>query len=119
MKTLLNPWFILGCLVWLTVFVLRKLHYAIPHYSNSYLTDLFAVPVIATLGLWFMRTAIIKTNLYRLSAGQVLFIVAYLSLVFEVILPHYFSQYTADYMDVLMYVLGGLFFYKKMNKAVY
>lgn len=119
MKTLLNPWFIIGCMIGITVFVLRRVPVTIPYYINGYLTDLFAIPVIANIGLWFMRVAIVKTNMYKLSVGQIIFIVIYVSLVFEVVLPHFSKQYVSDYIDVVMYVLGGIFFNFKMNKLIY
>lgn len=79
---------------------------------------MLAVPVIATIGLWFMRVAIIKNNKYQLSPGQVIFIVVYVALVFEIVLPHFFKAYTRDYVDILMYAIGGVFFYKMMNKPI-
>jgi hypothetical protein len=118
LKTLLNPWFVIGCIVGVTMFILRRMPVAIPHYFNNYLTDLFAIPVIANTGLWFMRVAIVKNNHYKLSPGQVIFIVLYVSLIFEVVLPHFSERYTGDLMDVLMYVLGGVFFQFTMNKSI-
>jgi hypothetical protein len=117
MKTVVNGWFITGCLVWLIVFTLRKIHHPIP-YVNGYVTDVFAIPVIANLGLWFQRVVLRKDNRYVLTKEQILFIVIYVSLVFELLLPHISKIYTGDWIDVLMYVIGGLFFYKVMNKPV-
>ena|ERR1700733_2992492 len=117
MKTLLNPWFLAGCVVWLIVIILRKTGHPLP-YLNGYLTDAFAIPVIANLGLWFQRVFIYKTNYYVLSAWHVVFIVAYVSLVFEGILPWFSVKYTADWIDVLLYCVGGVFFYWVMNKPL-
>jgi hypothetical protein len=117
MKTLLNPWFIAGCLTWGVVFAFRKLGHPLP-YINGYINDGFAIPVIANLGLWFKRVFIIKNNYYVLGPWQVAFIVVYVSLVFEVLLPLLSKIYTADWIDVLLYVIGGLFFYWVMNKPV-
>ncbi|QJD94517.1 hypothetical protein HH214_00840 [Mucilaginibacter robiniae] len=117
MKTLQNPWFIAGCLVWAVIIPARKLNYPVP-FLNGYLDDAVAVPVIANLSLWFKRTVMIKSNYYVLLPGHVIFIVIYLSVLFEWLLPHYSATYTADYWDVLLYILGGLFFYAVMNKPV-
>jgi hypothetical protein len=117
MKTLLNPWFLAGCVVWLIVTILRKTGHPLP-YLNGYLTDAFAIPVIANLGLWFQRVVIYKTNFYVLSAWHVVFIVVYVSVVFEGILPWLSVKYTADWMDVALYGVGGVFFYFVMNKPV-
>jgi hypothetical protein len=117
MKTLLNPWFILGCLTWLALFAARISGHPLP-YINGHLTDAFAVPVIANLALWLLRVFIIKNNYYVLSPMQVAFLVGYLSLLFEGLLPMISKIYTADWADVVLYVFGGLFFYKVMNKPL-
>src|ERR1700744_6562195 len=117
MKTLLNRWFVAFCLIWLTVFITRKIGHPIP-YINGYIDDLIAIPVIANLGLWFQRVIIIKSNHYTLSVWHITFITIYVTLVFEVLLPHLSKIYTADWIDAVLYILGGIFFYKVMNKPV-
>lgn len=117
MKTLLNRWFIAGCLIWLIVITLRRLGHPIP-LVNGYINDAWAIPVIANLGLWFQRSIVICSNYYVLSYRQVIFIVAYVSLLFELLLPYYSKTYTSDWIDVLLYMLGGIFFYKIINKPV-
>jgi hypothetical protein len=114
MKTLLNPWFIAGCLIWVIVLTARKLGHPLS-YINGYITDVFAIPVIANLGLWFQRVFIIKNNYYVLAPWHVIFIVLYLVLVFEILLPLLSKTYTPDWIDVLLYIIGGLFFYRVMN----
>jgi hypothetical protein len=118
MKTLLNKWFLAGCLVWLVVFITRKLGHPLPLYINGYITDLFAIPVIASLALCVQRVVVIKSNYYSLSVWHVAFITAYVALVFEVLLPAYSKTYTGDWIDVVLYIIGGIFFYKVMNKPV-
>jgi hypothetical protein len=115
MKTLLNPYFLLGCAVWLVNFTLRRLHHPLP-YVNGYITDAFALPVIANLGLWFQRVIIYKNNNYILKPGHVIFVVIYVAFVFEWLMPRYSNKYTADWADVVLYIAGGYFFYKIMNK---
>lgn len=115
MKTLRNPWFIAFCLIWFALFLARKKGFPVPGLAGEYLTDLLAVPVVAQLGLWFQRL-MYKDEHYRLSAGHIIFIVIYISLVFELILPHFSHRYTADFADVFCYVIGGVFFWKVMNR---
>ena len=117
MKALLNRWFITGCVVWLLVFASRKLHHPLP-YINGYITDVFAIPVIATLALCFQRVIVFKNNFYTLSKWHVVFITAYVSLFFEVLLPWLSKTYTGDWVDVGLYIVGGIFFYKVMNRPV-
>jgi hypothetical protein len=117
MKTLLNRWFIAGCLIWIIVQTARKMGHPFP-FVNSYIDDAFAVPVIASLGLWFKRVFIIKNNYYVLAPWHIILIVVYLIVIFEGLLPYLSKNYTADPVDVLLYALGGLFFYMVMNKPL-
>jgi len=118
MKTLLNPWFIIGSITWFIVIIARKIVHPVP-FVNGYINDAFAIPVIANLGLCFQRVFVIKNNYYVLSPAQVIFIVAYVSVIFEGLLPSFSKTYTADWIDVLLYVTGGLFFYYVMNKPLF
>lgn len=82
---------------------------------NGYINDMVAIPVIANLGLWFQRVFVIRNNYYVLAPWHVIFIVVYVSVIFEIVLPHYSKMYTADWVDLLLYVAGGIFFYKIIN----
>jgi len=117
MKTLLNKWFIGGCLIWLVVTILRRSGHPLPVF-NGYLDDLLAIPVIANLGLWFQRVFMIRNNYYVLSSVHVTFIVVYVSVLFELVLPYYSKAYTGDWIDVTLYLAGGIFFYKIINKPI-
>ena len=118
MKTLLNPWFIAGCVIWAIVITTRKLGHPMPWLINNYIDDAFAVPVIANVSLWYMRKVVIGSDYYVLSAWKVSFIVIYLTLVFEVFLPLISKTYTGDWIDTGLYVFGGFFFYFVMNKPI-
>jgi len=115
MKTLVNKWFVGGCLIWLVVTVLRRSGHPLP-LLNSYIDDLPAIPVIANLGLWFQRVFVIRSDYYVLSPWHVVFIVAYVSVLFELVLPYYSKAYTGDWLDVILYLAGGIFFYRIINK---
>lgn len=115
MKSLFNYWFISFCLLWLFVFIGRKLGLIIP-YFNDHLTDFLAIPVIANLGLAFQREFVERSSTWCFKPGHLIFIIAYTSVVFEFLLPDYSDAYTADLMDVAMYIAGGLFFWKIMNR---
>jgi len=118
MKTLLNPWFVAGCVIWAMVITVRKLGHPMPPLINGYVDDAFAIPVIANLSLCYMRVFVIGSNYYVLSAWKVTFIVVYLTLVFEVLLPLISKTYTSDWIDAGLYVVGGFFFYFVMNKPL-
>jgi len=117
MKTLYNGWFITGCITWLIVYSARRLGHPIPG-INGYIDDLIAIPVISNLGLWFQRQSVIRNNYYVLAPWQVAFIVLYVTIVFEALLPALSKTYTADWVDIILYIFGGLFFYKMMNRPL-
>ena len=118
MKTLLNPWFITFCIMWSILYLARITHHPVL-YLNGHLGDFMAVPVLANLGLWFQRIFIAKRSTYVLKAGHVIFIVLYLSIAFEWLLPKYHPEiFTGDWIDVLLYIVGGVFFLKLMNKPI-
>lgn len=118
MRTLLNPWFLLFCLLW-AVFYLAKISHHPILFLHGYFTDMLAVPVIANLGLWFQRIFTYKRSTYVLKPGHVIFIVSYLSIVFEWLLPKHFPlKFTGDWIDVVLYIIGGLFFFWQMNKPI-
>ena len=118
MKTLLNRWFIAFCLIWSVLYFAKITHHPIL-FLNGYLADFLAVPVLANLGLWFQRIFIDKRSMYILKAGHVIFIVIYLSIAFEWLLPAYHPErFTGDWIDVLLYIIGGLFFFWVMNKPL-
>ncbi|MBS1521875.1 MAG: hypothetical protein JST50_12810 [Bacteroidetes bacterium] len=117
MKTLLNKWFIAGCLIWLVVTIMRRSGHPLP-VLNGYIDDLLAIPVLANLGLWFQRVFVIRNNYYVLSPWHVAFIVIYVSVLFELTLPYYSKTYTGDWIDVILYLAGGLFFYKIINRPI-
>jgi glycopeptide antibiotics resistance protein len=117
MKTLLNKWFLGGCLLWLVITIMRRSGHPLP-VLNGCIDDLLAIPVIANLGLWFQRVFIIRNNYYVLSPWHVLFIVVYVSILFELALPYYSKTYTGDWRDVILYLVGGIFFYKIINRPI-
>ncbi|QNK64073.1 hypothetical protein H7F33_06160 [Pedobacter sp. PAMC26386] len=94
---------------------MKKTGYVFPNLIRFYLSDLLAVPLVATLGMWFMRWILQQQDLV-LMRWQVVFIVLLFGILFELILPPLMKRYTGDLADAGMYAIGGLFFWKIMNK---
>ncbi len=115
MKALYNKWFLFFCLLWMMVFSLQKFGIDLPDLLQFYFLDLIAIPVLATLGLAFLKITEANDHII-LKKWQLLFIVVATSIAFEIIWPIYNERYTADWVDVLLYTIGGLFFWRKMNK---
>jgi hypothetical protein len=98
--------------------ITRKTGHPLPPVVNGYIDDACAIPVIANLSLCYMRIFVFHSNYYVLSDWKVAFIVIYLTLVFEVLLPLISKTYTSDWIDGGLYVFGGFFFYFVMNKPL-
>lgn len=113
MKLLLSPYFISLCLL----YIINKLA-DLPLNSNSLLylflknhfNDLLYIPISLTLCLACIRW-VKKTPLFILNIGLIISMVIFCSLVFEYIGPNYYLHSTRDWIDVVMYVLGGVFYY--------
>ena len=117
MKTLTNFYFIGFSLIWLTIYTSNLFGHQFYWLIQFYLLDLIAVPILAQIGLWWMRLIKGKRN-ELLSIWHIAFIVLSLSFVFEFYMPKHQTRYTADVWDILMYFLGGFFFYFVMNKPI-
>jgi len=118
MKTLINPYFIFFSIIWLIVFSLTKFQIYLPNVIQFYLLDTIVIPVLANLGLWFLRL-ITLNNSILLMPWHLIFIVLSVSVFFEILMPIYKPiRYTADIYDIVCYILGGMFFWKWMNKSL-
>ncbi len=117
MRTLFNRWFLAFCCLFLFFYLSKFWQLPLPQIISFYYLDLLAVPIIANLGLFYQRKFVYKNPQVILNRWQVFFIVIYISLLFEAILPLFMKRYTRDLADVACYITGGLFFWIVMNKA--
>ncbi|MBJ6118127.1 hypothetical protein JAO76_07995 [Pontibacter sp. BT310] len=85
-----------------------------PAWMQYYLDDLLCLPLVLTLTLFVLRF-FYKPHL-RLSWYHVAFTVLYFSLAFEVFFPKFMPRYTADWVDALLYTVGGVIFYRFLNR---
>lgn len=112
-RTLSNPTFLLCVALAATNQVLEKALGILIPVVHSYLDDLLCFPIVLTLGLAMYRY--FKPN-YELTAWHIWPIVTIYSVYFEWYLPQTSTVYTADILDVLMYVLGALIFQRFINR---
>jgi len=77
-------------------------------FSNHYLADLICMPIIFYIVEGLFR--VLKINV-GLSILKVIFGVVYFSFLFEFLLPQLSEKYTADWLDVIMYSLGGFLYF--------
>ncbi|WP_143305087.1 hypothetical protein [Chitinophaga vietnamensis] len=105
-----DPLFCSYGLLWGIIHLCRQLQCPVP-LLNDHLTDFIAVPAMAHGMLTFTRSYIVQDPAYRYPLSWLLLIAAYTSFVFEWLMPHYSTRYTADIWDVAAYFAGSLFYY--------
>ncbi|RYF85663.1 MAG: hypothetical protein EOO03_12935 [Chitinophagaceae bacterium] len=89
----------------------------VPALFVYYLPDVLCLPVILTLALLFQRHIVYRSLSYRLSWGQVVFALLYVSLLFELVFPLFLPRYTSDVLDVVAYSLGAFAYWFWINPA--
>jgi len=118
-KTLKHPLFLLSILLFLIHQIIEKgFNYSIP-ILHAYLDDLVCMPIVLGLGTQIIQWIHPVKNLYFLDKTAVIITVVFYSILFEAILPVVNSSvYTADWIDVALYALGGFMFYNLVSKKV-
>jgi len=107
---LFEPWFI-GA-VTLTLFhqlLQIGLGFNIP-ILDSYLDPLLFLPVLLHLILLERRFLFGKGPTYVFSWTQIIMIVALIAVLCEYYFPRWNVAFTADYLDIVCYLIGGTFF---------
>lgn len=114
----IDPFFIFYCFSWFLIRFTRHSGHAIP-YLNNWLTDFVFVPLIVHASSIFGYFILHLKTPHRYPLSQILLLSLMVALVFEYIMPKYTSYNTADFMDVLAYLLGGLFYYYVHQQYTY
>lgn len=102
------PIFAFLSLIFLTNYSLQSIGFS-SAFTRNYLDDLLAMPVI----LWLCRTSLrLIYGQQKLELDFVMIVLSFLlvSLLFEIILPHFFMHLTSDFLDVVCYGLGVIFY---------
>jgi hypothetical protein len=85
---------------------IKRLGLPLPDVLSSYMADLLCLPLLLSATLLLIRWIKHRPQFF-LGKGHVIFILCYVSIVFEYILPLYHPMYTSDMIDVYCYVLGA------------
>jgi hypothetical protein len=93
----------IGCYVYFR----QSQGYIFPPLIQFYLNDLLIVPITAIATNLLMQW-ILRIPDFKLQIWQICYIVLFYSILFEGILPTVIKRYTGDWVDVLMYVIGGI-----------
>lgn len=104
--------FVLIMLIYFFTRYLRSTSPELPDFFRYHFTDLLFVPAMGLFALIFVRLLKRDHNI-TIPGVYVLIQVVFVSLFFEWYLPNYSAQhstygwYTSDYVDCIMYSLGG------------
>ena len=102
--------YIIMLLTAVTIYVVQRLQFPLPTIINNYLNDLLYIPLI--LGtIEFTIRRIKKDSSFKLPFGFVIFLAISYSFYFEYYLPQVNSRYTADWIDVVLYFVGGIAYF--------
>lgn len=107
--------FVSTVFVGVLIVILQKLAIPLPIIIQNYVNDFLVVPIVLTICLIVVRWLKNDEN-YQFSIYICIYIAVLYAFIFEYILPQFHQRYTADYIDVLLYVLGGFLFYKLQNQ---
>lgn len=107
---LLHKTFFLFVAVFLILQILLHLEMHLPNWVVFYVNDFLCMPIVLFICLKVVHFLTRNYEL-RLSLFTVLSLTTFYALYFEVYLPKVEPRYTADILDVVMYVLGSLLFY--------
>lgn len=109
-ELLLSPLFLISSsLFFIHQFVEKflNIHYVI---LDSYLDCLLFFPIILTL-ITLERRVLLKNKHYKLPLFEIVIITIFLSIMFEEVVPQYFTRFTKDYFDYIAYFSGTFLFY--------
>jgi len=94
----------------LTIYVMQRSGFQLPSLINNYVNDLLYLPL--TLGaITYVIRRLKKDSYFELSIGFIVLLAIYSSFYFEYYLPQINSRYSADFIDVVLYFIGGFAFY--------
>ena len=99
----------------LTIYTMQRLNLSLPTIVTNYANDLLYLPLV--LGaIEFIIRQLKKDSSFGLPLGFVIFLAISYSIFFEYYLPKVNSRYTADWIDVFLYLVGGIGYFFIGNK---
>ena len=88
--------------------------WTLPSYVTAYLADLTCMPVLLTLTLAVYRR-LTRNLAFTFPNSWLVAAWLYVSVVFEMIVPHWSTRYVHDPLDIMAYALGTLAFRRWLN----
>ncbi|MDR6967227.1 hypothetical protein J2X31_001234 [Flavobacterium arsenatis] len=101
--------------IFLFIYLARWFHLQLPQWMYSYVNDFLCLPIVLHITLVVIRY-IKKDTSILLNWYHIISIAFLFTVYFEWYLPKNNSRYTADWVDVLLYFLGGFLFFVLQRK---
>ena len=106
MKALTFLFFVLA----FSIYVIQRMDADLPLWIDDYVNDFICLPLV--LGFITLLFRWIKNDIFFIFPPAVtIFMTGYYSYYFEYYLPKNNPRYTADPIDIVLYIAGGLLFY--------
>lgn len=94
----------------ITVYFLKQNGYQLPMLIHNYLNDLLCLPLVLGIITYIIRF-LKKDAQFKLPLGFVICLATYYAVYFEFYQPKINSRYTSDWIDVLLYFIGGFSYF--------
>lgn len=116
MKTLKNRYFLSLLMLAILIYLAKQFQIEIPNWISFYFYDLLCMPIVLSIVLAVIRHFKKDIN-FKIPLLAIVSLTIYYAWFFEWLMPKYNARYTADALDVLMYVCGAALFYVAQKKA--
>jgi hypothetical protein len=110
MKLLFKPYFIVLVILYFIVRLSLAYGVELSLFFKNHFTDLLCMPIVLTICLAFVRL-IKKLPTYLLTPLMIISMTVFYAVLFEYLAPLNNPNQTGDWLDVLMYGLGGIEFW--------
>lgn len=111
MKILKHPLFYLSAMVATAIYIFNRLQFPLPDWIYFYVNDFLCMPLVLSVCLAAIRL-IKKTESLYVPLVVVLALATYFSIYFEWLMPKINPRYTFDSIDIGLYFLGAILFYR-------
>ncbi len=109
-KYLLYIYFIDSLILGTFIYFAEDLSINLPDVIKFYVNDFLIIPIILIPCLWFLRWSKNDAN-YTIPLWLIIVLCSGYAIYFEYYLPKYYSRYTSDIIDVILYFASGIVFY--------
>lgn len=115
MTVLKHPIFLCCLLLATAIYLGQRLQVALPDWVNFYVNDFLCMPIVLSLCLAVLRLVKKNETLY-VPLSVVVVLTLYFSVYFEWLMPQTNTRYTSDLIDVALYFIGAILFFKLQKK---